>query len=264
MLIMKVPGLNNLGKNKECRDAGNAVVGMLDEIHSNEEGKPIDKMLLDVEEIEVDNNNIEEQEKLIYRDSKKIMDKGERIIFLGGDHSISYSIGRAFLECCEEKGRESCLIVFDAHADCCEPGKEPTHEEWLRALIERGFPCANIMLVGARNLWRDEIRFLDEKKIKSIRMNELNNNLEEATDIIMEFSNGKELYLSIDIDVIDPAFAPNTGYKEIGGLTSRQMLYIISRMRKMKNLRVVDIVEVGVDRIGATVKLASKLLAELL
>ena len=90
--------------------------------------------------------------------------------------------------------------------------------------------------------------------------------LEDTCDIIMEFSNNKELYVSVDIDVIDPAFAPATGYREPGGLTSRQFIYLIQRINKIKNLRAVDIVEINPDRDinKMTVKLGAKILGELI
>jgi len=265
-MIVKVPGINGLGKTKGCRNAGNAILEKLDEIPSSEQGKPIDRKLLNIEEIHVDNSNIKEQERLIFENSREILDEQEKVIFLGGDHSISYSIGKAFFDYCKEQEKEPCLIVFDAHADCCKPGKEPTHEEWLRGLIDYGFNPENVLLVGARTIWREEIKFLSENRIKRINMNELNNNLEEITDVIMEFASGKELYVSFDIDVVDPVFAPSTGYLEVGGLTSRQAAYILSRINKMKNLKCFDLVEVNSenDKTGFTIKLASKLLAELL
>jgi agmatinase len=97
-------------------------------------------------------------------------------------------------------------------------------------------------------------------------MNQLQEDLDDTCDIIMEFSNRKELYLSIDIDVIDPVFAPATGYPEPGGLTNRQFLYIIQRMNKIKNLRAIDIVEINPDKdkTGITVKLGAKILGELI
>ncbi len=266
MIIVKVPGLNSMGKTNGCRNAGNAILASLDEIGSNENGKIIDKEVLDLEEIHVENNNLEEQDKLIYENSLETFQKQDKAIFLGGDHSISFPVGRAFFDYCSKNDKKPCLIVFDSHADSCKPGKEPTHEEWLRALIEQGFPAENILLVGARNIWKEEIKFLSEKKIKRIAVDDLNNNLEEVTDIIMEFSNGKELYVSFDIDVIDPAFAPSTYYKEPGGLTARQTVYIISRIAKIKNLKAFDIVEVDSenDKTGMTVKLAANLLAGLI
>jgi agmatinase len=85
-------------------------------------------------------------------------------------------------------------------------------------------------------------------------------------DVIMEFANGKELYVSLDIDVVDPVFAPATGYPEAGGLTSREIIYIMQRINMMKNLRAVDIVEINEknDASQVTVKLGAKILAELI
>lgn len=266
MFVVKVPGINGLGKTKGCEEAGNAILDALKEVHSNERGIPIDVKLLDLEEIHLDNWHLDLANDLIYKNSFKIFETKQKSIFLGGDHSISYSITKAFFAHCNESGKEPCLIVFDAHADCMEPMKEPTHEEWLRALIEEGFPAQNILLVGIRNLWKDESVFLKKHKIKVITMNQLLEDLQDACDTIMEFSNNKELYVSIDIDVIDPSFAPATGYHEPGGLTSRQFIYLIQRINKIKNLRVLDLVEINPkkDAGGITIKLGAKILGELL
>ena len=236
MFIVKVPGINGLGKTKGCEKAPNAVLEALNEIHSTESGKPIDSRLLDLEEVHLDNSNVELSNNLIYKNSFKMFEAQPKTIFIGGDHSISYSITRGFFDSCQNSGKEPCLIVFDAHADCMTPMKEPTHEEWLRKLIEDGFPARNILLVGVRNMWQDEIIFLKEKGIRMISMNQFLGNLQDICDTIMEFSDGKELYVSIDIDVVDPAFAPATGYPEPGGLSSREFIYLIQRINKIKNL----------------------------
>ncbi len=266
MFVVKIPGINGLGKTKGCEKAGNTLLEALKEIHSNEQGIPIDTRLLDLEEIHLDNSNLEEANKLIYKNSLEIFEEKPKTIFLGGDHSISFSTTKAFLEYCKREEKEPCLIVFDAHADCMLAMKEPTHEEWLRALVDSGFPAENILLVGMRNLWRNEIIFLKEKRIRIISMEQLRNDLQDTCDIIMEFSKNKELYLSIDIDVIDPAFASGTGYREPGGLTSRQFLYLIRRINKLKNLKAVDIVEINPekDKEDMTVKLGAKILSELI
>jgi len=266
MFIVKVPGINGLGKTKGCEKAPNAVLEALNEIHSTESGKPIDSRLLDLEEVHLDNSNVELSNNLIYKNSFKMFEAQPKTIFIGGDHSISYSITRGFFDSCQNSGKEPCLIVFDAHADCMTPMKEPTHEEWLRKLIEDGFPARNILLVGVRNMWQDEIIFLKEKGIRMISMNQFLGNLQDICDTIMEFSDGKELYVSIDIDVVDPGFAPGTGYREPGGLTSRQFIYLIQRINKIKNLKGVDIVEINPekDRDNLTVKLGAKILGELI
>ena len=73
------------------------------------------------------------------------------------------------------------------------------------------------------------------------------------------------LYLSIDIDSVDAAFAPGTGYPEPGGLTSRELLYFIQRIKLLKNLKASDIVEVNPEKDvnGITSKLAAKIVVEL-
>jgi arginase family enzyme len=268
MFIVKVPGINGLGKTKGCEKAGNAILKSLYDIHSNEQGKEISVKNLELEEIHLDNSNLELTNQLIYKNSFESFEEHSKVVFLGGDHSISYSLARAFFDYCETNAKEPCLIIFDAHADVMKPVDKnfPTHEEWLRGLIEDGFPVKNILLIGARNFDIQEIKFLKEKGIKMISINQLNENLEEVTDVITEFANEKELYVSIDIDVIDPAFAPSTGYLEPGGLTSRQFLYIIQRINKIKKLRGIDIVEINSEKDkqnnNLTVKLGAKILSE--
>jgi len=270
MMIVKVPGINGLGKTKGCRDAGREIIRELDSLCTNEKGEDISekKKKAGMEEIHVNNENIQEQEKLIFENSFNLFSENNKIIFLGGDHSISYSIGKAFFEYCKNEKKEPVLIVFDAHADCMSEMEEPTHEEWLRALIEKGFPSENVLLIGNRNVDKQELEFLNSKQIKRIKMEDLENNLEEVVDVITEFGFGKdkEVYVSIDIDVIDPVFAPATGHKEVGGLTSSKLLYIISRLTKLKNLKGVDIVEINPEKDfeNLTVKLGSKILSEFL
>ena len=105
-----------------------------------------------------------------------------------------------------------------------------------------------------------------ERNIRSIGMNSLLENLEETCEVIMEFSDKKDLYLSLDIDVVDPVFAVGTGYKEPGGLTSREFIYLIQRLNKIKNLKAVDLVEINPekDKNNLTVKLGAKIVAEFL
>jgi arginase family enzyme len=269
MFIVKVPGINGLGKTKGCEKAGNEILKVLkEEIYCNESGKSIETDKLDLEEIHLDNSNLEITNKLIHKNAMSILESKSKTIFLGGDHSISYSLTKAFLEYCKKIKKEPCLIIFDAHPDCMPitSGSEeyPNHEEWLRALIEKGFPSKNILLVGIRNSDVQENNFLRDKGIKIIGMNQLLENLEEMCEVIMEFSDKKELYLSLDIDVVDPAFAIGTGYKEPGGLTSREFIYILQRLNKIRNLKAIDLVEINPNKDinNLTVKLGAKILAE--
>mgnify|MGYP002064946774 CR=1 FL=1 len=99
-------------------------------------------------------------------------------------------------------------------------------------------------------------------------MKQLIENFDDSCEVIMEFANNKELYVSIDIDFIDPAFAPATGYPESGGLSSGEFIYLISRINKMKNLRAVDLVEINFEKdknfYNRTIKLGAKIISELI
>jgi arginase family enzyme len=271
MFIVKVPGINGLGKTLGCEKSGNEILKCLkEEFNSNEYGKETNFSSSDLEEIHLDNSNLELTNKLIFKNALEIFELKEKVIFLGGDHSITFSLGKAFFENCKLKGKVPCLIVFDSNSDCKKISKKsekfPTCKEWLRYLVEQGFPAENILLVGVRNLDINEIEFLKEKKIRIIGMNQILENIEDACEIIMEFAYKKELYLSLDIGVVDPIFAAATSKIEVGGLTSREFIYIIQRLNKMTNLKAIDLVEInpGKDRNNLTVKLGAAVIAEML
>ena len=189
-----------------------------------------------IEHIQVDNTNIQESQNILYEKAKQVFSKNEKQIFIGGDHSITYPIFKAF----QEKKKFPFLIVFDAHADCMPPQLEPTHEEYLRAIIENGFPSENIILVGVRKIEPEEMKFLIENKIKVFT--EIFD-IEAVADYITEKANNQDLYISIDIDALDPAFAPAVNYPEPAGLSSKEFFYIFKRLLKIKSLKTIDIVE---------------------
>jgi agmatinase len=266
MFVVKVPLINGLGRTNGCEESGNLILKHLKEIFSNEEGKKIDVKGFELEEIHVDKKNLEEANNLIYKNSLEMFETKEKTIFLGGDHSISFSICRAFLDYCKNNNKAPFLIVFDAHADCMNPvdKKIPTHEDWLFSLINSGFPVENILLVGIRNIYESELEFIKKNKIKVIEMPKLFDNLDDMCDLIMELSNKKETYISIDIDVIDPAFAPGVAYKEAGGLSSREIIYMIQRLKKIKTLKAIDLVEINPkkDKEELTLKIGAKIVSE--
>ena len=157
------------------------------------------------DEVKISNTNIEETNKNIYH---KTLEKGaEHMIALGGDHSITYSTFRAFAEKHQNPG----IIVFDAHPDLENSFKPPTHEDYLRVLIEdKIVKPENVITVGTRAMHKNESEFIKNHNLKVFSMNEISvNGREEVCDNIMQQAREfGALYLSIDIDVLDPAFAP--------------------------------------------------------
>jgi arginase family enzyme len=209
--------------------------------------------------IQVHNDNIQESQQILYNKANEVFQQNQKSVFLGGDHSTTYPTFKAF----KEQNQNPFLIIFDAHADCMPPQKEPTHEEFLRAIIEDGFPSEKIILIGTRKIEPEEAAFLKHHDIKIFQTIY---NMEAAADYITEKANGHDLYISIDIDALDPAFAPAVNYPEPNGLTSKEFFYILNRLLKIKSLKAIDIVEAVPKKDKAfdyrTLRLLAKIIEE--
>lgn len=265
--IIKVPLVNGLNTTKGVELAPDAIMEQMKTIYSNESGVAIDAASLAVEEFSFSEDLVEANDAM-YEQVFKKYGKEERLLFLGGDHSVSYALTRSFMDYCNHIKRKPALIIFDAHPDLMEPVDQsiPTHEEWVSALINQGFDPKRILFVGLRNSDPQELDVIQSLGIKVFSMHDFLLDLEGKTDAIMEFGYGCDVYVSIDIDVVDPAFAPGVGYSEPGGFASRQFLYIVQRLKLMKHLRAIDLVEVNPkkDVNAMTSKLGAKIVAELL
>ena len=253
MKIVGVPRVNGLGR----RGPEDAPEKILAELSLREATG--NRQQATVEKIDVDNSDVEKSEDVIYSRAKEIFSSGEKVCFVGGDHSITYPIFRAF----SEANKNAFLVVFDAHADCMEPMKEPTHEEFLRAIIDGGFSPENVILVGVRRMEDVERNFLREKGVKVF--SEIGD-VEAAADYITERANGMDVYVSVDIDVLDPAFAPAVSYAEANGMSSNDLFYLLKRIFCVKSLKVLDVVEVVPAKDEKydyrTVKVAAKIVEE--
>ncbi len=205
-------------------------------------------------QIKSDNENITEDEKEIYNVIKKEIASNDKILLIGGDHSITYPAGKAFLQKYKNK---SFLIIFDAHTDCMPPMKEPTHEEFLAGLIKQGWPTKNILIIGLRKIEPEEQKFLDKHKIKYVS-HYYNNTITQ----IKKLTINKKIYLSIDIDAIDPKYAPAVNYPEPNGLTKKTFFKLIKTINKNQVPIIIDIVEIvpDKDKKNKTIKLAKKLI----
>lgn len=257
MILVNVPAINGLGKTDGCEKAYKQVLKNLKEIYSNEQNKEIK---FREGEIDIDKLDIELTNEKIIENAKDFFKK-DFSVFIGGDHSISYPLFNSF----SKSHKNPCLIIFDAHADCMHNINPPTYEDWLRTLIEEGFNPNNVILVGLRNVHPIEHEFLNMHKPHLFYCKQLFNNIEEECDSIMEIARKFDnIYLSVDIDVLDATFAPGTAYPEPAGLTTRELIYLLQRI-KLLNVKAADIVEVNLDKDvnGITSRAAAKIIAEL-
>ncbi len=183
--------------------------------------------------------------------------KEKQLIILGGEHSITYGTYLSF-------PKETGYIVFDAHYDLRDEYADTkfSHAAYLRRIIEkRG--AENIIHVGARSFVKEELAFKEEYKIQTITDKEIRsgNGPKLVKDAISTFD---KIYVSVDLDVLDPAYAPGVGNPEALGITSRELFDMIYSMEN-KNIRCLDIVELcpPYDN-GATASIAAKLMSEII
>ncbi len=266
MTILSVPVENGLGKTKGTAEAPEAILAELKEIAErsvNERG-----ILPDIasENLELDLSNLVEANKKIVERCSALLstDTDKPLVLLGGDHSLTYAGFKAFKKRYPNAG----LLVFDAHPDMMHAMNPPTHEDYLLTLLSEDIITpGKVLLVGLRSIHPKELERLQKLHIRHFTMREISHeSLREVVDTAMIMARKWEaIYLSIDIDVLDPAFAPATGYPEPGGLTSRELLYALGRLRLLDSLKAIDLVEVNprLDQRGQTVQLAARILAEL-
>jgi agmatinase len=188
---------------------------------------------IDCEKIVVDNEDKDKGLKQIEEKAKKI----EKGIFVGGDHSITYAIVKAI--------KPNFLVIFDAHADLTKPLKTITNEDWLRALVEKKvIDEKDILLIGIRSYDKKEKEFIKEKGIPVVFFDKFYLSLNEIVEFVMEKMKEKDkVYLSIDIDVINGSEI-ETNFPEPFGLSSREFLYIIEKISKLREkIFAIDITE---------------------
>jgi len=202
-------------------------------------------------------DDFEKLHKEVEAEATKAYAKSNLVMGLGGDHSVSYGLIKAFAK---KFPKKSGLIYFDAHFDCQDDFLPPTHEDILKAAVKKGFfKPENIFVIGVRNYTEKELGFVQKNKIKFMLVNDFSS--KEITNFAKNYD---DIYFNLDIDAIDPAFAPGTGWPEPLGLHPKDVLDIILQLKD--KIKLLDIVEVSPpkDVNNMTSRLAAKFLAEFL
>ncbi|HEY2240411.1 MAG TPA: agmatinase family protein, partial [Streptosporangiaceae bacterium] len=190
----------------------------------------------------------------------------------GGDHTVTWPDAAGVAQHLGA-GRVS-LIHFDAHADTgdTEFGSLIGHGQPMRRLIESGAVRGDRFLqIGLRGYWPEPetLGWMAQQRMRSYEMTEivargLTECLTEAFGIATDECDG--VFLSVDIDVCDPAHAPGTGTPEPGGLSARQLLDAVRRICYELPVAGIDVVEVAppYDHADITAALANRVVLEAL
>lgn len=195
--------------------------------------------------------DIERGHLVIERKVFDVASSGAIPIVLGGDHSITYPSASAVAR--HVAPRRLGIVHFDAHADAANStwGNLRSHGTPMRRLIESGAVAGrNFVQVGLRGYWpgQETLDWMRDQGMRWHLMTEIEERGAEAviSDAIAQALDGPEVvYLSVDIDVIDPGMAPGTGTPEPGGMLTRELLRAIRQVVGAVELAGMDVVEVS-------------------
>ena len=189
--------------------------------------------------------------------TSELKEQNKQLIILGGEHLVTLGSFTCF-------PKDTGYVVFDAHYDLRDQYADIklSHAAYLRRIIEkRG--SENIVHVGARAFVKEELAFLKEHNISTVSDKEIRdgNGPKLLKDITSTFDN---IYLSIDLDVLDPAFAPGVGNPEAVGISSRELYDLVTTLQN-KKIVAADIVEFNptYDN-GATASMAAKMISTII
>lgn len=174
----------------------------------------------------------------IHAVARKVVRDGKFLFGLGGEHGVSSGLIRAVMS----KHKKLSVLQFDAHLDLRDEyeGTPYSHASVMRRTLDLG---ASLVSLGIRNVCAEEHRFL--KKVKNVEV-VTGRQCQTDDDWIDRVMNalGDTVYVTIDIDGFDPAYAPGTGTPEPGGLDWYQVTGLLRLVAAEKNIVAADIVEV--------------------
>jgi agmatinase len=171
----------------------------------------------------------------VYQVVRGLVQKEKFVVLLGGEHSVSLGAVRAF------KGAFPGLSVLqlDAHADLRDDYLGTKYSQ--ACVMRRIFELCPISQVGVRSLSWEEKQFLTQNKLRPFYMSDLASNTASVDQIVDSLS--KDVYVTIDVDVLDPSIMPAVGTPEPDGMSWQQILNMIESVALHKHVVGFDLME---------------------
>jgi len=216
-----------------------------------------DALYYDCGDLDMPFGNVVGSLQLIEDSAKEILNDGKFPLFIGGEHLISVPVIKKVYE---KYGDELVVLHFDAHADLREGylGCPNSHASAIRRLVDF-MPGRNIYQFGIRSGTKEEFDFASKNT------NMFKFNVVEPLESVIKSIGKRPVHITLDIDVVDPAYANGTGTPEPGGISSKEMLKAVGMMKEL-NMVGFDIVEVSppYDATERTALLAAKIIRDII
>jgi len=172
----------------------------------------------------------------VYNETKKSLDDNKFMITLGGEHSITSGVVKAF----KEKYPNLSVLQLDAHSDLRESyeGTKYNHACVMKRIFDMGIKFAQ---VGIRSISEDEAPFIKQNNLKIFFARDIYNNNKWTKEVIDSLTDN--VYITIDLDVFDPGMIPGVGTPEPGGLEWYKVIDLLKDVFKNKNVVGCDVME---------------------
>ncbi len=189
----------------------------------------------DAGDIIIPYGNIAESMRRIQAVCRYFLSQGKRVFCIGGEHLLSLALVKAY----RAVYPDLMVIQMDAHADLRDDylGEKLSHATVMRRIAEE-IGGKNLLQLGIRSATREEMDYASQNTCMYL------DRVISAVDEVKDKIGQRPVYLSLDIDVLDPAFAGGTGTPEAGGITSRELLQVLHSLAELKIVGF-DLVEIS-------------------
>ena len=237
-VILPVPYEGSTTYRAGTREGPQAIIGASQEVETFDEELKKEAFKAGIhtlEEMEITRGGPEKMVERVYQKAKELVDMNKRVVLLGGEHTISIGVVKALSEVYEKLS----VLQLDAHADLRDSYQESkySHACTMRRIGE----IAPSVGLGIRNLSSEEQEFVEEKKIDLFFAKDLTENAGWADQVLSKLS--ENVYLTMDLDFLDPSIMPSVGTPEPGGLLWNETLDFLKKAVGSKNIVGFDCVE---------------------
>jgi agmatinase len=193
----------------------------------------------------------------IERVTKKVLSEEKVPAILGGEHTLTYFSSKVF--------KDVFLVQIDAHRDLRDEymGDKLCHATVMRRVLDF-LPPESLIQLGVRSCSKEEAEFAGSTKIQAYTTEQLLDDLRGIASEVRKKVRDASVYLSLDMDVLDPAFAPGVSTPEPGGISTLDLLKLVRELGRTK-IRAFDVVELAAPHDdGTTAFAAARVIYELL
>ncbi|MEN6329670.1 MAG: agmatinase [Methanobacteriaceae archaeon] len=218
--------------------------------------KKLEAEFYDLGDVQIVPGNFQKTCKQVQFTIKEIVNQGFTPLVIGGDHSITYPITRAL------DIRKASVNHFDAHTDLRADyaGEKYSHATVIRRISELN--PRNITQIGIRSSSQEEVEFARKNGLVQFTARDVKKNIGPVVDHLTSLEG--PLYVTVDLDVLDPAYAPSVGTPAPGGLNPLELETLILSLQD-KDVMGLDVVEVSSSSIGDITSInAAKVLLDFL